>query len=46
MDDGSSLDKEKTVKALEAKGLTLALFKKTQTVIPAETYQLNVAGTG
>lgn len=46
MDEGKELDKEKTTKALKAKGLPLKSFEKTDTAIPAAAYQLKVAGTG
>lgn len=46
MKDGKELDKEKTSKVLIEKGLPAKTFKKTETPIPAEVYQLAVAGTG
>jgi len=46
MKDGQKLDKEKTAKALTEKGLSVKTFEKTETPIPAEAYQLAVAGTG
>lgn len=46
MQDGIELDKEKTSKALTEKGLPVKTFAKTETKIPAEVYQLTVAGTG
>ena len=46
MKDGQALDKEKIAKALSQKGLGLKSFEKTEIQIPAEIYQLAVAGTG
>ncbi|NWK57077.1 hypothetical protein HW115_15750 [Verrucomicrobiaceae bacterium N1E253] len=46
MDEGKELDKEKTTKAFKAKGLPVKSFEKTETPVPAATYQLMVAGTG
>ena len=46
MDDGVKLDKEKTTKALEEKGLGLASFEKTEQATPEAAYVLAVTGTG
>lgn len=46
MEDGQSLDKEQTSKALKGKGLGLASFEKTELAIPEAAYVLAVTGTG
>ena len=46
MENGKTLNKEKSSEALTAKGLKLASFEKTETTIPEAAYQLAVAGTG
>lgn len=46
MEDGKSLDEEKTKKAIEGKGLTMESFAKTEKVAPEAGYVLAVTGTG
>ena len=46
MEDGKALDQEKTTKAIEAKGLGVTSFSKSEITIPESGYTLAVAGTG
>lgn len=46
MEEGTELKKEAVTKALQAKGLGLNSFEKTETVIPEAAYVLAVTGTG
>ena len=46
MADGEALDKAKTTKALESKGLGLVSFAKTEAIVPEAAYVLRVSGTG
>lgn len=46
MEEGKALDEAKTKAALQAKGLGLGSFAKTDVVIPEAAYVLAVTGTG
>ncbi len=46
MKDGNILDKEKTTKAIETKGLGVASFEQAEKAIPEAAYVLTVSGTG
>ena len=46
MEDGKVLDKEKTTKAIVAKGLGLVSFEQAEIIIPESAYVLAVTGTG
>ena len=46
MQDGKSLDQSATQKAIVGKGLKMVSYEKTETVVPAKAYQLQVAGAG
>lgn len=46
MEDDKELDKDKTTKAIVAKGLTVESFEKSETLIPEAGYMLTVTGTG
>lgn len=46
MEEGKVLDQEKTTKAIEAKGLGVKSFAKSEVAIPESGYALTVAGMG
>ncbi|MEJ6572285.1 MAG: hypothetical protein QNL01_10775 [Akkermansiaceae bacterium] len=46
MEDGKALDKEKTTKAIAAKGLGVASFELADITVPESAYALAVTGTG
>jgi len=46
MEDGKTLDKSATEKAIVGKGLKMTSYEKTETVVPDKAYELAVTGTG
>lgn len=46
MEEGKALDKDKTSKAIVAKGLAVGSFEKANVAIPEAGYVLAVTGTG